>query len=86
MQESFTPTNARKNFFGIVKEVSTEHKPVTIQHKDEDLDVVIVNKHDWDAIQETLYLVSTGTLNEVKKREQDNSGWTNIDEIDWDKL
>jgi len=86
MQENFTPTNARKNFYGILKEVSTEHKPITIQHKDEKLDAVIINKRDWDAIQETLYLATTGTLAEVQKREADDSGWTDVDNIDWDKL
>lgn len=86
MQENLTPTNARKRFLDIVKEVSTEHKPIMIQSKDENMDVVIVNKRDWEALQETLYLSTTGTLNEVRKREADDSGWTNIDDIDWDTL
>lgn len=86
MQDSFTPTNARKHFFDIVKQVSSEHKPATVQSKDENQDVVIVNKHDWDAMQEALYLSATGTLAEVQKREADNSGWTDIDSIDWEKL
>jgi prevent-host-death family protein len=86
MQNVYSPTNARKHFFGLLKQVATEKTPVTIQQKDHELDAVIVNKSDWDAIQETLYLYSTGTLDEVAKREKDNSGFTNVDELDWDNL
>ena len=59
---------------------------MTIQQKDPDLDAVIVNKKDWDSIQETLYLFTTGTLEKVVEREKDDSGSTNVDEIDWDTL
>lgn len=37
-------------------------------------------------IKETEYLESTGTINKVREREQDKSGYTNVDDIDWDKL
>lgn len=37
-------------------------------------------------IKETEYLESTGTMNKVREREQDKSGYTNVDDIDWDKL
>lgn len=38
------------------------------------------------SIEETEYLESTGTMDKVREREQDNSGFTNVDDIDWDKL
>ena len=50
------------------------------------LDAVIVNKKDWELIQETLYLFTTGMLDKVLEREKDDSGFTNVDEIDWDTL
>lgn len=34
------------------------------------------------SMQET----TIGTMNKVREREQDNSGYTNVDDIDWDKL
>ncbi len=37
-------------------------------------------------IEETDYLESSGTMNKVREREQDKSGYTNVDDIDWDKL
>lgn len=86
MQETFTPTGARKDLYQILKRVATNHQPITIQQKDENLDTVIISKSDYDALQETLYLTSTGTLNKVTKREQDQSGFTNVDDIDWDQL
>lgn len=86
MQEAYTPTGARRNLYRLFKQVATEHKPVTIQQKDEALDTVIVSKSDWDALQETLYLVQTGTLDKVNAREKDDSGFTNVDDIDWNRL
>ncbi|MFB9769038.1 type II toxin-antitoxin system Phd/YefM family antitoxin [Lactiplantibacillus modestisalitolerans] len=86
MQESYTPTSARKNLYQLLKQVAEEHRPITIQQKDAALDTVIVPKDDWDAIQETLYLYQTGTLAKVAERENDQSGTTNIDDIDWDNL
>ncbi|MGR3847415.1 prevent-host-death protein, partial [Staphylococcus aureus] len=47
---------------------------------------VIIGLEDWKSIQETMYLVSTGTMDKVREREKDNSGTTNIDDIDWDNL
>lgn len=38
------------------------------------------------SIKETEYLESTRTMNKVREREQDKSGYTNVDDIDWDKL
>lgn len=86
MQESYTPTSARKNLYGLLKQVAEEHKPVVIQQKDETLDTVIVSKGDWDAIQETLYLLETGTIAKVAEREKDDMAAMNVDDIDWDQL
>ncbi|HCT0500937.1 TPA: prevent-host-death protein, partial [Staphylococcus pseudintermedius] len=47
---------------------------------------VIVSQEDWDSIQETLFLEYTGTMDKVRAREKDDSGYTNIDDIDWDNL
>lgn len=47
---------------------------------------VLLSSADWNAIQETLYLAEHEVAKVIKDRENDNSGWTNIDDIDWDKL
>lgn len=38
------------------------------------------------ALAETRYLEQTGTGAIMRQREKDDSGWTNIDDIDWEKL
>ncbi|HEQ3959465.1 TPA: prevent-host-death protein, partial [Streptococcus pyogenes] len=47
---------------------------------------VLIGLDDWKSIQETLYLETTGTMEKVRERENDNSGVTNINDIDWDNL
>lgn len=61
-----TPTNARKDFFNLIKNVVSDSQPVEISStKDNAESVVMISKSDWNAIQETLYLQQAGvcTLN-----------------------
>jgi len=81
-----TPTNARKEFYELLKQVNDSHEPVIISSSKSENNAVIISQKDWDSIQETLYLESTGTMDKVREREKDNSGYTNIDDIDWDNL
>ena len=48
--------------------------------------MLLIGLEDWRAIQETLFLEQTGTLDKVRDREKDDSGFTNIDDIDWEAL
>ncbi|WP_436860925.1 type II toxin-antitoxin system Phd/YefM family antitoxin [Staphylococcus caeli] len=81
-----SPTNARKEFYELLKQVNDNNEPVFINSSNTENNAVIIGQKDWDSIQETLYLESTGTLDKVRTREQDQSGQTNIDDIDWDDL
>lgn len=81
-----TPTNARKDFYELLKQVNDNHEPVIISGSKSENNAVIVSQKDWDSIQETLFLESTGTMDKVREREKDNSGYTNIDDLDWDNL
>lgn len=47
---------------------------------------MIIGMEDWRSIKETIYLEATGTMQKVREREQDNSGYTSIDDIDWARL
>lgn len=83
----YNPTNARKNLFSILKKVNKDHTPITIEsNKDNDESAILVSKKDWNSLQETLYLAQNGVAKVVQEREKDNSGFTDIDDIDWDKL
>lgn len=80
------PTTARAEFYDLLKQVNTSHKPIMIHGKNRDNNAVIIGQSDWESIQETLFLESTGTLETVREREKDNSGFINIDDLDWDNL
>ena len=54
--ETMDATNARKNLYRLIDEVSETHTPITITGKDRS--AVLVSEEDWNAIQETLYLSS----------------------------
>ena len=86
MDNIITPTNARKNLYNLIKKVNLDHTPVTISSSKKEEDAVLISKIDWDAIQETMYLENNGVGDVVRQREKDDSGFTDIDEIDWDKL
>ena len=86
MDNIISPTNARKNLYNLIKKVNLEHSPVTIPSSKKEEDAVLISKSDWDAIQETMYLENNGVGDVVRQREKDDSGFTDIDEIDWDKL
>lgn len=81
-----SPAKARKEFYEILKKVNSDHEPVIISGSKSENSAVIIGKKDWDSIQETLYLESVGAMAKVRKREKDNRGYTNIEEIDWDNL
>uniref|UniRef100_UPI003BF46488 type II toxin-antitoxin system Phd/YefM family antitoxin n=1 Tax=Staphylococcus sp. LKG8-2 TaxID=3399689 RepID=UPI003BF46488 len=81
-----TPTNARKEFYELLKQVNDSREPVIISSSKSENNAVIISQKDWDSIQETLYLETTGTMDKVREREKDNSGYTNVDDLDWDNL
>ncbi|UXV38748.1 type II toxin-antitoxin system Phd/YefM family antitoxin [Staphylococcus simulans] len=81
-----TPTNARKEFYELLKHVNVNHEPVIISGSKSENNAVIVSQKDWDSIQETLYLESVGVMDKVREREKDSSSYTNIDDLDWSNL
>ena len=56
--QTVTYTNARQNFADIMKSANNDHTPYHVTQKSGD-DVVILSKTDFDAIQETMYLMSS---------------------------
>ena len=49
-------SQARANIFKLVEETNNEHHPIIITGKNND--AVLLSLDDWNAIQETLYLMS----------------------------
>lgn len=50
-------TNARQNFYQLVKDVNTSSEPIIIYNNNGN-NAVLISESDWNAIQETLYLQS----------------------------
>lgn len=58
-------SNARANIFRLVAEAAEEHEPVLLVGKKGN--AVLVPEEDWDALQETLYLVSKPGMRQALK-------------------
>jgi prevent-host-death family protein len=56
LQRAISVSNARTNIFKIIEETNESHNPIIITGKHND--AVILSLNDWNAIQETLYLIS----------------------------
>lgn len=83
--ETVTLANARKNLYNLIKHVVSDSTPVEISSSKNEADsVIIISKNDWNAIQETLYLQSTGVLTKIK--ENQNEETEKLEAVDWDSL
>ncbi|MDR1496583.1 MAG: type II toxin-antitoxin system Phd/YefM family antitoxin [Clostridiales Family XIII bacterium] len=87
MVTRYTPTAARKNLYGIIKDVTNQKQAVEIAPATVGGEgVAVIPLSDWSSIKETLFLEQTGVLDVVRTRENDDSGFTNANDIDWDEL
>lgn len=55
-------TSARNNFFRIIDEALTTHKPATVTGKSGN--VIIISEEDYNSIQETMYLCGISGMRE----------------------
>lgn len=60
---SKTPTEARKDFYQLLKYVNNNHEPVQIEGKYDESNAVIVGLEDWNRMLDKLHTESQGTLN-----------------------
>ncbi len=67
---SLTASQARANLYRLIDETVQSHLPIAISGKR--ANAVLVAQEDWDAIQETLYLVSMPGMREslIKARKE----------------
>ncbi|AUJ84667.1 type II toxin-antitoxin system Phd/YefM family antitoxin [Enterococcus sp. CR-Ec1] len=82
--EVITPTNARKNLYGIIKHVVADSQPVEIASTKEEESAIMISKSDWNSLQETLNLQNVGVLDRIKHFENEES--EDLGEIDWDRM
>ena len=75
---AITASEARANLYRLIDEAASSHQPLLISGKRNK--AVLVSEEDWEAIQETLYLLSIPGM-----RESIREGMgTSVDECDED--
>jgi antitoxin YefM len=60
--KTLSATSAREKFFGLIDETAENHAPVLITTKRNN--AVLIGEEDWNAIQETLHLLSVPGMRE----------------------
>ena len=74
-------TEARANLYKLIDDASVSHEPVVITGKRGN--VVLLAEDDWNAINETLYLLSVpGMRKSIKEGMQENLDETST-ELEW---
>lgn len=63
--DSITASEARANLYRLIDQAAESHEPVTITGKS--ASAVLVSAEDWNAIQETLYLLAIPGMRESIK-------------------
>jgi antitoxin YefM len=66
MGSPVTASEARANLYRLIDETNESHRPVLIAGKRSS--AVLVSAEDWDAMQETLYLLSVPGMRESIKK------------------
>lgn len=61
----FTASEARANLYRLIDQTAESHEPIYISGKK--TSAVLLSEEDWNAIQETLYLLSVPGLRESIK-------------------
>ena len=78
---TLTATEARANLYRVIDETAESHKPVRITGKRNN--AVLLSEKDWDAIQETLYLLSVPGMRESIKEGLETDLSDCAEELDW---
>jgi antitoxin YefM len=65
MASSLTASEARANFYRLIDQAVESHEPISITGKR--ANAVLISESDWNAIQETLYLLSVPGMRESIK-------------------
>lgn len=78
---TLTITEARKNLYALVDEVTESHEPALLTGKRSN--AVLISEEDWKAIQETLYLSAIPGMAESIKEGMRTPLEECDEEIDW---
>lgn len=81
MNTIFTVTEFRKHVYRLIDETSNTHEPITILGKCNN--AVLLSESDWNAIQETLTLVSIPKMRESIRDGLETPLSDCSDELEW---
>lgn len=74
-------TEARAKLYNLIDETAITHQPITIKGKRSN--AILVSEEDWNAISETLYLLSVPNMRESIKKGLKESIESCSKELDW---
>ena len=78
---TLTASEARANLYRLLDQAAESHQPIVIAGKRNN--AVLVSAEDWEAIQETLYLLSVPGMRESIKEGMAESPDSCAKELDW---
>jgi antitoxin YefM len=79
--QTLTVSDARANLYRLIDQTTESHQPIVIAGKRGN--AVLISSEDWDAIQETLYLLSVPGMRESIKKGMDEPVEACSKELDW---
>lgn len=74
-------TEARSKLYTLIDETASTHKPIIITGKRSN--AVLVSEEDWNAISETMYLLSIKGMRESIRKGMNEDLSESIKELDW---
>jgi len=78
---AITVSEARANLYRLIDETASSHQPLLISGKRNK--AVLVSEEDWEAIQETLYLLSVPGMRESIREGMDTPVDECTGDLDW---
>jgi len=79
--QTLKASEARANFYRLIDETAASHEPIIILGKRSS--AVLISSEDWNAIQETLYLLSVPNMRESIKEGMAEPLSESVKELDW---
>lgn len=81
MTATITATEARANLYRLIDQTAESHQPIRIAGKR--TSAVLISETDWNAIQETLYLMAVPGMRESIKQGMAEPLEKSAKELDW---
>jgi len=78
---TFNATEARTKLYSLIDEATTTHKPITITGKRGN--AVLLAEDDWNAINETLFLLSIPGMRESIRQGMDSKLKDAATKLEW---